>query len=68
MLKTASCTREHDTDLHGAGVRPESAHSETPYGEFMAVLLAASRKCSLMMLIVHSRVATRLRSVSFALA
>lgn len=33
----------------------------------MEVALAASRKCSEMMLMVHSRVAARLRRVSFAL-
>ena len=65
--KIASLTREHLTTVQVAGVRPESAHSLIPCGALIEVALAASRKCSEIMLIVHSFVATRFARVSFAL-
>ena len=64
--KTASCTREAVTVEHGAGCRPEMAHSETPYGALIEQALAASTKCSEMTLMTHSPVSFRLRRVSFA--
>jgi hypothetical protein len=68
MEKTASFTRVALTVEHGAGVSPLRAHSETPYGALMLVALAASMKCSDIMLITHSPVPRRLTSESFALS
>lgn len=46
MANIDSCTRLAFTVEQAAGVKPESVHSETPYGAFMDVELAASIKCS----------------------
>jgi hypothetical protein len=48
--KIASWTLAALIDLHGAGCKPVSAHSDVPYGEFIEVALAASMKCSEMIL------------------
>jgi hypothetical protein len=66
--KTASFTRVVFTVEHGAGVSPLRAHSDTPYGALMLVALAASMKCSDIMLITHSPVPCRLANESFALS
>ncbi|KAL1979967.1 hypothetical protein VTN96DRAFT_4852 [Rasamsonia emersonii] len=61
-----SFTREAWTVEQGAWCSPAIFHSETPYGALTEVALAASTKCSEMMLMTHSPVSVRFFNVSFA--
>lgn len=66
--KIASATRAGFTIDDGAGVNPETAHSLTPRGLLIEHALAASMKCSEMILMTHSPESINREIVSFGLS